>query len=103
TWYFCNQSVEFNRTNKEPNLSTHGAAPTGPVAVAADPATGDILFYTDGVSVYDASNQLMANGTGLQGNPAGNQPVVLGQVPGQPNQYYIITNSPTGSITYSIV
>lgn len=103
TWFFCNQSVEFNRTNKEPNLSTHGVALTGPVAVAADPATGDILFYTDGVNVYDASNQLMVNGTGLQGNPAGNQPVVLGQVPGQPNQYYIITNSPTGSITYSIV
>ncbi len=103
TWYFCNRSIEFNRTNKEPNISTGTAVLTGPVAVAADPATGNILFYTDGVNVYDASHQLMVNGAGLQGDPSGNQPVVLGQVPGQPDQYYIITNSPSGSITYSIV
>src|SRR5690606_7107576 len=103
TWYFGNRIVEFNRTNKQPNASTGAVTLGGPGAVAADPATGDVLFYTDGVNVYDASHATMANGTGLQGNTNGNQPVVLGQVPGQPNQYYIITNSATGEIRTTIV
>lgn len=103
TWYFGNRVVEFNRTNKQPNASTGAVTLGGPGAVAADPATGDVLFYTDGQTVYDASHATMVNGTGLQGDVNGNQPVVLGQVPGQPNQYYVITNSATGEIRTTIV
>src|SRR5690606_37331170 len=87
TCSFGNRVVEFNRTNKQPNASTGAVTLGGPGAVAADPATGDVLFYTDGQTVYDASHATMVNGTGLQGDVNGNQPVVLGQVPGQPNQY----------------
>jgi hypothetical protein len=40
-------------------------------ASVADPVTGELLFYTDGVTVWDASNNPMPNGTGLLGSSSG--------------------------------
>jgi len=34
------------------------------------PTTGDGLFYSDGLRVIDATNNLMPNGSGLIGAPA---------------------------------
>ena len=42
-------------------------------ASVADPVSGELLFYTDGVTVWDASNNPMPNGTGLLGG----DPVLL--------------------------
>ncbi len=78
---------------------------TGGGAVAADPFSGNILFYTDGANVYDVTNTVMPNGTGLNANTANNQAVAVGAVPGQVqvNQYYIFTNTAAGTIAYTIV
>ncbi|HYC84597.1 MAG TPA: PKD domain-containing protein, partial [Chryseosolibacter sp.] len=64
-------------------------------AVATHPSTGQLLFYTDGATVYDAAHRPMPNGSGLGGNPSGNQPAVIVQVPGQTSRYWIFTNSAT--------
>ena len=57
--------------------------------------------------IYDVSNQPMPNGTGLGGNPAGNQAVAVAKVPGQDDQYYVFVNSANGatpgSVTYRLV
>ena len=49
----------------------------------------------------------MPNGSGLTGNPAGNQPVAIAQVPGSTTEFYVFTNSANGTtggtISYSIV
>jgi large repetitive protein len=63
--------------------------------VASDPMTGAMLFYTDGNVVYDANHELMPNGTGLGGNPSGNQPAAGVQLPGSTSRYLIFTNSAT--------
>jgi large repetitive protein len=103
TWVLGNRVIEFHKTTNEPEPSAGTVTLTGPGAVAENPVTGNIYFYTDGVNVYDASNQVMVNGTGLTGDVTNNQPVVVGQVPGTPNQYYIFTNSASGTLEAAIV
>ncbi len=110
-WYFGNtiNGIKFNRGTSKAEAVTNKATPfgTGGSAVATDPINGNLLFYTDGNFVYDACNLPMPNGTGLSGNTAANQPVVISAIPGQPNKYYIFTNSATyntgGTINASIV
>jgi hypothetical protein len=110
-WYFGNssQGVSFSRSSKTPSLVATQATPfgTGGSAVASSSINGDLFFYSDGVNIYDASNQPMPNGTGLGGNPAGNQAVAVAKVPGQDNQYYVFINSANGatggSVSYRIV
>jgi large repetitive protein len=104
-WVIGNRIIEFHKTTKEPSASGAGVTSlTGPGAVAEDPVTGNILFYTDGVKVYDATNQVMVNpGGDLNADVNANQPVVIGPVPGTPNQYYIFTHTATGAIEASIV
>jgi gliding motility-associated-like protein len=110
-WYFGNSinGIRFNRGTNAAQLLGNQATPfqTGGAAVATDPATGNLLFYTDGVRVYDASHQLMPNGDNLNGQPDSNQPVVITPMPGQTGKYFIITNSANyttgGTIRYSVV
>ncbi len=110
-WYFGNtiNGIKFNRGTSKAEAISNKATPfgTGGSAVATDPANGNLLFYTDGNLVYDACHFQMPNGTGLSGNTAANQPVVISALPGQPNKYYIFTNSASyttgGTISVSIV
>jgi len=53
--------------------------------------TGALLFYTDGISVWNKTHAIMANGTGLFGNGSSTQSGVIVQRPGSTNIYYIFT------------
>lgn len=79
----------------------------GGAAVATDPATANLLFYTDGIRVYDATHSIMPNGTGLNALANTNQPVAISPMPGQTNRWYIFTNTASfttgGSISRSAV
>lgn len=70
----------------------------GGSAVASDPVSGGLLFYTDGVNVYDATHRMMPNGNDIGGAPApsGNQPAVIVKAPDQTSKYYILTNNAAG-------
>jgi large repetitive protein len=110
-WYFGNTTdgIRFNRGNNKAQAVTNQSIPfgTGGSAVATDPATANLLFYSDGIRVYDGCHLLMPNGSGLTSNSSANQPVVISPVPGQTNKYYIFTNTanfPTGgAISRSVV
>ncbi len=110
-WYFGNstQAIRFNRGTNVAQLVNNQALPfnKGGAAVATDPATANLLFYTDGVRVYDANHLPMPNGSPLNGQVNANQPAVISPVPGQPNKYYIFTNSANyttgGTISRSVV
>jgi len=85
-------------------LASEGAASV------ADPETGELLFYTDGVTVWDASNNSMPNGTGLLGGDpmmlSSTTAAVICEKPGSANQYYLITVDEQGSnngIRYNVV
>jgi gliding motility-associated-like protein len=89
-WYFGNQAgLDFN-TN-QPTIITNNAIPSGyaSTAVISDVA-GNLLFYTNGLSVWDRTHSIMANGSGLIGvNHGGLQNVLIIKKPGTGNIYYI--------------
>lgn len=96
-WYFGSSAnaIRFNRSTNVAEVVSNKATAFGNAgaATASDPGNGNLLFYSDGQRVYDAYHQLMPNTGGLTGNIAGNQPVAFSPIPGQPNKYYVFTNS----------
>lgn len=111
-WFLGNgtRGLRFDQPANTATLITKPAVAygTGGSATVTDAATGTLLFYTDGLNVYDINHTLMPNGGGLSGNTSGNSPAVVVPVPGQPDQYYIITNNAnfntvTGTAQFSIV
>lgn len=54
-------------------------------------AFGNLLFYTDGVRLWNKNHQLMVNGSGLMGNPDVTQSVVIVPKPLSRHRYYIFT------------
>jgi len=110
-WYFGNgpRGLKFNRVTHAGSVVNNKANPfgTGGSSVASDKDNANLLFYTDGSKVFDISHTAMPNGTGLNGNTAGNQPTAICGIPGQPGKYYIFTNTanyPTGgAISFTVV
>ena len=79
-------------------------------ASVADPITGELLFYTDGATVWTANNTPMPNGSGLLGSSSGQlsstTAAVICEKPGASNQYYLITvdeQFSNGGVRYNVV
>lgn len=51
-------------------------------------ANGNLLFYTDGMTIWNKNKQEMENGTGLLGDDSSAQTVIV-QKPGSENIYYV--------------
>jgi large repetitive protein len=104
-WYFGKSSngIKFSRGTAKAEILTNKAIDfgAGGSAVATDPVTGNLLFYTDGNFVYDACGEEMADD--LNANTAANQPVAICAVPEAKGQYYIFTNPAVGAISWSKV
>jgi len=67
--------------------------------------SGNTLFYTDGVTVYNSANTAMANGTGLLGANAFQSSLIIKQ-PSSASIYYVFTVGALGSangLHYSVV
>ena len=74
-------------------------------ATACDTA-GNLHFYTDGITVWDAANNVMPNGTGLMGNGSSTHSATIVPYPGHPEKYYLFTNTDIYSFLgfrYSII
>ncbi|WPP48543.1 T9SS type B sorting domain-containing protein [Catalinimonas niigatensis] len=124
-WYFGNGAgIDFNTLYDDPDNPDDGqitpigdGAQTAPEGVGAvSDGNGDILFYTDGQSVFFRDR---ISGTHIPLTDPNGQPVQIGsnestmvgmvQVPGADGVYYIFTTTPsddpTGGyeLTYSIV
>lgn len=109
-WYFGNsaENLVFDRNGREVYLQTDQFVPFGNSgsATITDQFTGNLLFYTDGTQVYDASHSITPTGVGLNGNSAINVPVVTCPFPGNSGQYFLFTNSGSSGVNeiqYSIV
>ncbi len=90
-WYFGkNAGIDFN-------LDGNGIPEpiSGPIdqlegtAIMSD-LQGNVLFSTDGVSVYDRNGNSMPNGRGLSGHESTSQVLIVPHL-GNPDQYYIFT------------
>jgi PKD repeat protein len=91
TWYFGNGlGIDFNSGNAEYLGGGNMDAYEGCAAIS-DAATGEILFYTNGIKVWNAEHDVMPNGTGLSADLSSAQAAVIVPDPGNANQYYIFT------------
>ncbi len=54
-------------------------------------ASGNLLFYTDGITVWNKNNLVMTNGNNLRGDPSSTQSGVIVPKPGSSTRYYIFT------------
>ena len=75
-------------------------------ATISDKKTGALLFYTDGVTVWNSKHQIMKNGTDLKGDYSSTQSALIVPDPSNNLQYYIFTapNMTSGSsLHYSLV
>ena len=109
-WYFGNHAgVHFN--SAAPVALTNGALSTVEgCASIADKTSGKLLFYTDGVSVWNKQHTRMPNGKGLYGHSSSTQSALIVPMPRDSTKYYIFTSDQGGyvdtntkGINYSIV
>lgn len=90
-WYFGqNAGIKFNNDNSITTL-TDGQLNTSEGCATISDSSGDLLFYTDGVTVYNKNHQIMANGTGLMGNWSTTQSATIVPKPGSATLFYIFT------------
>ncbi len=72
-------------------------------------ACGDLLFYTDGITIWNANHQIMQNGTGLHGDDSSTQSGIVVPKPGDRHTYYVFTvddayaSPSTDGMQYSVV
>lgn len=104
-WYFgFHAGLDFN--GGAPVALTDGQINTteGCASIADD--SGNLLFYTDGVTVYSKNHQVMQNGLGLTGHTSSTQSAIILNKPGSTGTYYIFTTTAGGysdGLRYSTV
>lgn len=102
-WYFgSNGALDF-ATNPPTSLANSAMAAWEGCSSVAD-ASGNLLFYTNGLSVWNQSHAVMANGTGLLGDIGSAQGALIVKQPGNPSIYFIFTTDNGGDgLRYSVV
>ena len=104
-WYFGDRAgLDFN--SGTPVALTNGKLTTYEGCATISNNSGQLLFYTDGVSVYNKNHLLMENGIDLRGSTTTTQSAVIVKKPNSSTIYYIFTCAAQGSdegIKYSEV
>ena len=89
-WYFGeNAGLDFN--SGVPVVLTDGQLVTQEGCASIADNNGDLLFYTDGMTVYNKQHTIMPNGYGLLGNNSSTQSAIIVKQPGSASIYYIFT------------
>ena len=90
-WYF-GYGAGLNFNSGVPVAVTDGQIYTTEGCSTVSDASGNLLFYTDGTTVYNKLHAVMPNGTGLTGNSTSNQSAIIVPKPCSQTIYYIFTN-----------
>ena len=99
--------LDFN-SGKAVELSTKTQINTREGCSSICDTSGSLLFYTDGVSVWNRMHNLMLNGYGLRGNTSTTQSALIVQWPDNDSLYYIFTtdcieNNLAQGLNYNVV
>lgn len=103
-WHFGLSSALDFMTN--PPIQTVGSMSTTEGCASMADATGNLLFYTSGTTVWNQQNAVMPNGTGLFGNISTSQSALIVKQPGSNTLYYIFTQDAqvgVNGLCYSVV
>lgn len=103
-WYFgFNAGVDFNSGEPVPLFDGQINTVEGSSSIAD--INGDLMFYTEGVTVYNKQHDIMENGEGLLGHYSSSQSALIVKSPGVANKYYIFTvgSQNSAGLNYSVV
>ena len=105
TWYFgYHAGIDFS--SGIPVVLTNGQTQTLEGVASISNSSGQLLFYTNGVSIWNNQHQLMPNGSGLFGGISSTQSAIIVPKIGDAARYYVFTVDEFGGIkglNYSIV
>ncbi len=109
-WYFGNGAgITFNDDGSVTAL-TDGRLNTFEGCATISDADGNLIFYTDGITIFDRNHNIMPNGNGLYGDPSSTQSAIIVQKPNDPNILYVFTvdtkiteQDPDRGFNYSVV
>lgn len=105
TWYFgLNAGLRFENGSVEALLD--GSLNTDEGCAVQLDGLGNVLFYTDGRTVWDMTHAIMLNGTALFGDETTTQSAIVVPRTGSATQYFIFTVAPEGQpggLRYSVV
>jgi WD40 repeat protein len=103
-WYFgVNAGISFASGSP---VAISGSLNTPEGCSSMSSPMGNLMFYTDGINVWDKNHALMPNGTGLYGNSSSTQAANIVPNPANGAQFYIFTTDEFGGpngFCYSIV
>ena len=104
-WFFGNVAgLDFN--SGTPVVVDGGQTGTIEGVATISNSNGNLLFYTDGITVWNRHHQAMPLGTGLHGHTSSTQSAIIVPKIGDTNRYYVFTIDDYGSpqrLQYSIV
>ncbi len=93
-WYFGNKAgLNFNVPNGQMPTVMYDAVNFKTIEGCASISdeNGNLLFYTDGGSVYNRNHVIMTGGTGLSGDPSSTQSGIIVPNPANNGIYYIFS------------
>ena len=89
-WYFGHGAgIDFNSGSPVP--ISDGQLNTEEGCTSISDENGDLLFYTDGTTVYNKSHSPMVNGTNLLGDNSATQSSIILKKPNSAIVYYVFT------------
>ncbi|WP_310379037.1 T9SS type B sorting domain-containing protein [Flavobacterium sp.] len=105
-WYFGSYAgIKFHPDGSVTAL-TDGQLNTKEGCATISDSSGNLLFYTDGSTIWNKNHQLMLNGTGLLGHWSSTQAATIVPLPSSTHLFYVFTldfeTNPNG-FRYSIV
>lgn len=90
-WYFGSYAgIKFHPDGSVTAL-TDGKLNTSEGCASLSNSNGDLLFYTDGITIWNKNHQVMQNGTGLMGHPSSSQSATIVPKPGSTTLFYVFT------------
>lgn len=106
-WYFgYGAGIKFNQIGGTISTLNDGQLFTNEGCTSISDDSGNLLFYTDGSSVWNKNHEFMYYGTGLLGDSSSTQSAIIVPKPGDPNIYYVFTvgsNLTNTGLHYSII
>lgn len=91
-WYFGDHAgIDFS--TGQPVVVNDGQLSSWEASATMSDPSGNLLFYTDGRTVWDRNHGIMSNGTMLLGDQSALKGVLIAPLPGSDRLYYILTTS----------
>ncbi len=107
TWYFGDYcGLSFSTTDNVPVALTNSAMKTDEGCAVISDWLGNLLFYTDGTTVWNRLHVQMPNGDNLDGNFSSTQSAIIVQKPRSEQFYYVFTvdcQGKSNGMKYSLV